>query len=137
MKAFLDTSALAKKYIAEKGSDEFDELLEKISEILISPLFWIELNSALERRFSEKSLTKRQLIQIRREVSYDMPYFSRVVWNENLERAAVEILKRYPLKTLDSIQLAAGTLSDADFFITSDKQLYRAAQEIFQETKLV
>lgn len=131
MKAFLDTSALIKKYVLEPGSDKLERYLEKISEIVVAPLYWIELNSALERRLNEGTLSHLQIAAIRQEAARDLNYFSRVIWNESLERKAIEMIKKYRLKTLDSVQLASGMLADAELFLTSDQDLYKIA---FKET---
>lgn len=137
MKAFLDTSALIKKYVAEPGSDQLEDHLEKIAEIVVAPLYWIELNSALERRLHEKTLAHQQVTAIRQEAGKDLNYFSRIVWNEPLEQKAVEMIRKYYFKALDSIQLASGILSKADLFLTSDQSLYKAADQELKNAKLV
>jgi len=58
--AFIDTSSLIKKYIQESGSDEFDSLLNKVSTIIVAPIYFLEINSAVERRLMEHSLTISQ-----------------------------------------------------------------------------
>ena len=132
MKAFLDTSSLIKKYVSEKGSEELELQLDKVSEIIVAPIYWIELNAALERRLKEKTLPYQQAVVIRQEAEKDLYYFSKVLWNDSLEQKAINLIKKYTLKTLDSIQLASGILANADFFLTSDRTLYKIA---FQETK--
>ena len=137
MKAFLDTSALIKKYVAEPGSDRLEELLEKVGEIVVAPIYWIELNSALERRLHEKTFSRLQAARIRQEAGKDLNYFSKIIWNEALEQKAVEVIQKYYFKALDSIQLAAGILSKADLFLTSDQSLYKTAAQELKTVKLV
>ncbi len=137
MKAFLDTSTLIKKYVSEPGSDRLEELLEKVSEIVVAPIYWIELNSALERRLHEKTLSHPQVAAIRQEAGKDLTYFSRVIWNEVLEQKAVEMIKKYYFKALDSVQIASGILSRADLFLTSDQSLYKTASQELKSTKLI
>lgn len=127
MKAFLDTSSLIKKYVSETGSDRLDKQLETISEIIVAPIYWVELNSALERRLKEKSLSHQQVTTIRQEAVRDLNYFSKVIWSEPLERKAVEMIRKYYLKTLDGVQLGCGILAKPDFFLTSDQNLYEIA----------
>ncbi len=137
MKAFLDTSALIKKYVAEPGSHRLEEYLEKVAEIVVAPIYWIELHSALQRRLHEKTLTHSQVTTIRQEAAKDLTFFSKVIWNESLEEKAVEMIKKYYFKALDSIQLAAGILSQADLFFTSDQSLYKAAVQELKNVKLI
>ncbi len=42
---------------------------------------------------------------------------------------AVEMINKYHLRTLDSIQLASAILSDSELFIASDEDLYKAASK--------
>ena len=128
MKAFIDTSSLIKKYVHEKGSDDFDNLLEKISEIIIAPVFWLEINSGIERRLREKTLTSSPANRIRNEIKRDLFFYNKITWKDNLEQHALLLIQKYQLKILDSVQLAAARLSKADIFVTSDRKLFRIAQ---------
>ena len=107
MKAFIDTSSLVKKYIAEAGSNELDVFLGKVSEITVSPTCWLELNSTIARRLKEKTLTSTQAHWLKTEARKDFDYFRQVLWNENLEQKAIELIQKHHLKTLDSLQLAS------------------------------
>lgn len=137
MKAFLDTSALIKKYVAEFGSDLLEKHLEKVSEIVVAPIYWVELNSALQRRLHEKTLTHQQVAAIRQEADQDLNYFNKIIWNESLEQKAVGLIKKYYFKALDSIQLASGILSQTDLFLTSDQGLYKTAAQELKNVKLI
>ena len=137
MRLFVDTSTLFKKYVEEPGSSAFEELLAEALEIAVSPVTWIELNATLERCLRESILTPDKAEWLRAEIKKDFAYFSIVVWNENLEKKAVEIIRRQALKTMDGVQLAAGFLSQSDFFVTSDKQLHKAAKKIIQHVQFI
>lgn len=137
MRAFVDTSSLIKKYIVEEGSDKFEAQLEVITEIIISPIYLLEINSAIERRLLEKSITNQQTAWIRAEIKKDYHYLSRVLWNDNLEEKSLEIIHKYHLKTLDSLQLASVCLSKPDIFITSDKKLFKTAKKELRNVKFI
>ena len=51
-----------------------------------------------------------------------------MIWNEDLEQTATDFVYRYPLSTLDAIQLASGVLAKADVFVTSDRALFEQAR---------
>ena len=127
-RAFIDTSSLFKKYVEESGSKKLDALLQEISEIAVSPVTWVEINAVLARRLREKSLTSQQAAWLKAETQKDFQSFHRVVWNEALEQAATDFVYQYSLLTFDAIQLAAGVLSKADVFITSDRRLFEQAR---------
>jgi predicted nucleic acid-binding protein len=137
MKAFIDTSTLIKKYVIENGSDEFDTLLEGISEIIISSIYYIEVTAAIDRRLREKSLTQQNATRVQKEIREDYKYFTKVLWNERLEQKALELIRQHHLKTLDSVQLASGSLSGADIFIVSDQKLFTAARKEIKNTRFI
>ena len=137
MKAFIDTSALIKKYVQEPGSDRFENVLKEISEIVIAPVSVIEIYSVLQRRVKDSSLSTKEAALFQAELQRDLPYFSRVIFNEELESQAIDLIGQYPLKTLDSIQLASGMLSRSDAFVTSDKQLARFAAKVIKKVLLI
>ena len=129
MRVFIDTSSLFKKYVEENGSKELDKLLRDISEIAISPVTWIEMNAVVARRLREKSLTPQEGSWLQAQTRKDFQSFHRVIWNEALEKTAIDFVYQYSLTTLDAIQLAAGVLSKSDLFVTSDRGLFEPARK--------
>lgn len=129
MRAFVDTSSLFKKYVEEAGSEAFDLIIEDADELIVSPLTWIEMNSVIQRRIREKLLSRKDAEWIVGEARRDFNYFRIVRWSEQLENKAVELTYRYPLKTLDLIQLASACLVDLNAFLTSDRNLFQAARK--------
>ena len=137
MRIFVDTSSLFKKYMEESGSEAFGKLLTDATEIAVSPVTWIEINAIVERCFRGRLLSREQAEQLRIEIKKDFFYFGRMLWNENLEAKAVEVVRSYALKALDAIQLASGILSEAELFVTSDQKLYKEAKKIIRHTKFI
>ena len=128
MRAFIDTSSLFKKYVEEDGSKKLAALLEEISEIVVSPVTWLEMHAVVARRLREKSLTSQQATWLKSEARKDFESFHRVVWNDALEKTAADFVDQHSFFTLDAIQLASGVLSKADVFVTSDRRLFGQAQ---------
>jgi predicted nucleic acid-binding protein len=128
MKAFIDTSSLFKKYLDEQGSSEFNKLLESVFEIIIAPSTLLEIHSIIERRLREKTLQSEDAKWIEKEFLTDFNFFGVIEWNDELLEKAIRLIRKYQLRVLDSIQLSAAQLSGAALFITSDKQLYKAAK---------
>ena len=96
-----------------------------------------EVNAAIERRLRNNHLTAQKAEWLRSEVKKDFVYFFQVLWNENLENKAVELIRRHSLKTLDAVQLASGVLSDAEMFITSDRPLHLVAKKVLRRAHFV
>jgi hypothetical protein len=137
VRIFLDTSSLIKKYVQEDGSGKLDDILEGVREIAISPITWLEIHSAIERRLSEKTILEDQALWIKKQVQKDFNYFFKVIWNESLENQGVELIQKYRLKTLDSLQLASGMISQCDVFITSDRKMHAIAEKEMENTNFI
>jgi len=137
VRALVDTSALLKKYIEERGSRELEEVLGGISDLIVSPVTWVELNSAVARRLRRKLLTAQQSSWILSEAEMDFHSYSQVVWSEELVETATRVAHRHPLKTLDAIQLASGLLSKADLFVTSDRKLFEEARKTIHKVRFI
>ena len=137
MRAFVDTSTLLKKYVEERGSQQLEQVLGGVSDLIVSPVTWVELNAAVARRLRGKLLTAQQSSWILSEAETDFRSCSQVVWGEELVEAATRMVNRYPLKTLDAIQLAAGVLSKPDLFLTSDRRLFEEARKVIQGARYI
>lgn len=129
IKAFVDTSSLFEKYVKEDGSDAFDSIIKDMDELVISPVTWIEMHSVIQRRLREKMLNRKEADWIVREARKDFNYFRIIRWSDRLEQKAVEMVRKYPLKTLDSIQLASACLVNPHVFLTSDRRFFPAAKK--------
>ncbi len=129
MKLFLDTSSLIKKYIEESGSDKLISLIMEASEVTISPITKIEFFSALSRLLHTGYIDKESYRIASHEFEIDYKDYKIILFQESIETLALELLKTYNLKTLDSIQLASVKLAESSKFITSDKKLYDSAKK--------
>ncbi|MDD5673270.1 MAG: type II toxin-antitoxin system VapC family toxin [Chitinivibrionales bacterium] len=137
MRAFIDTSTLFKKYVDEDGAEEFDALLNTIFQIIVSPVTIIEMHSIIYRRLRERSLSAADARWIENEFMTDYDYFGIVQWNEDLTKKSIALSRKYPLRTLDGIQLASSILSNAAIFITSDKRLHAFAVKELDKVTLI
>ncbi len=137
MNAFIDTSALFKKYSDEPGRDKFLSLLDEIDVIYVSPVTPVELHSIVFRKVHEKQILRKDALYIAKEFERDYIYFGKVNYNENLEWNAIRCIAEHNVRSLDAIQLASGILAETDLFVTSDKFLYKKATEIFTNVEFI
>ena len=72
MRIVFDTSAIAKRYIEEPGSEAVELLLQQASELGLCILCAPEIISALNRRRREGTLTTTQYRQIKAGLSADI-----------------------------------------------------------------
>ena len=121
MVVFLDTSVLAKRYIGEVGSDAIDEYFSETNEIFLAPITSIEIASVFRRRGEEGSLSSADIDISRNEWNKERSSFKFGNYNSELVHAAIMIIEKAGIKTLDAIQLASAYCSQIDKFITADK----------------
>lgn len=131
MVVFLDTSSLIKRYVEEPGSSEVDKFFDENNDIHLAPTTPIEIQSVLTRRLREKSITQATVHLALEEWKNEERSFTIALFNQRLRDAAIEVIEKTGIKTLDAIQLAAAQLSDASVFVSSDKNLIKAAETIF------
>jgi uncharacterized protein len=134
MPIYIDTSALAKRYLAERGSDAFDAfLIGQLDDCLISPLVATELESVVQRLLRERLIDKAYAVQVRQDFANDLIgalWSMRPFPNASLARAQ-ELLRTLtaPLATLDALHLATAIEFECSALATGDRQLAKAAAE--------
>ncbi len=121
----------------EKGADTFDALLQSVSEIIISPITPLEINSIIERRLREKTLNTSDADWIEKEFMFDLNFYGVVEFNEHLTSECVRVIRMYQMKVLDGIQLSSAINAKPDVFIVSDKQLYKSAIKELKRVEFV
>lgn len=118
---FFDTSALAKRYSREPGTDAVDELIEDPDQpAIISTLSIIELASALRRKQNTGELTERLrddlLVAFFEEA---IETFTITPIDDAAFERAFDLVLENDLRTLDALQLGtAMELSVPSFEIT-------------------
>lgn len=137
MTAFIDTSSLFKKYLDEKGADTFDALLQPVSEIIIAPITLLEINSIIERRLREKTLSTHDADWIEKEFMLDLNFYGVVEFNEALNSECIRVIRKYQMKVPDGIQLSSAIVAKPDVFIVSDKHLYKSATQELKRVEFV
>jgi len=137
MRAFIDTSSLFKKYMDEKGSDAFDTLLQSVTEIIIAPITLLEINSIIERKLREKTLSASDAKWIEKEFLFDLNFYGVVEFNEKLISECIRVIRKYQIKVLDGIQLSSAIIAAPDFFIVSDKSLHKFAGKELSRVEFV
>lgn len=128
LNVFLDSSALAKRYVEESGSARVDEILLSASSLGISMLSVPEVVSALCRRRRERKLSQQQYLKAKRSLFEDLGDSSIINITDQVVSRAVELLERWPLRSSDSLHVASAAEWDADLFVSADERQCTAAR---------
>jgi predicted nucleic acid-binding protein len=136
---FLDTSALAKRYHNEDGSEYVDRIFEHIgSRSLISHLSIVEFESVLAIKTRTGEIDRQALEIIRRRFRADLAQQRLLVAPSVHDRhfhLARKLLLQYGisegLRTLDALQLAIAIdlrdIGRIEVFVAADQRLCRIA----------
>ena len=132
---FVDTSALAKRYIIELGSTWVISWIEPNAGnlIAISKLAFVEMRSVLTRRVREKSLTLTQANLLWADfTAHIVSQYVVLSIDDRVLQRAEKLFSRHQLRTLDAIQLSSALeaqllLSGSLTFVSADNNLLTAA----------
>lgn len=132
---YLDTSAVAKWYLNERGSEEFAEWVQAADDIHISTLTVVEMRCLLARRGRNDELGPKleQRLFSTFENDINKGYLRRhLVQDYMLEQALaiIQSLQQIPLRTLDALHLSIAQAIGADSLVTADKQMVAAAEKV-------
>lgn len=125
---FADSSALAKRYIADEESDQFDELLQRASSLTVSVLCVPEIISALCRRRRERALTATQYAAAKDALETDLADATIIQITDEVIWSCVHLLETNPLRSSDAIQIASALAWHADIFVSADDRQCVAAK---------
>ena len=129
---YLDTSALAKWYLNERRSEEFEEFISREPSADVSRLTVLEFRCLLSRRRRTHDIDGRLESRIIAEFEKDVRDGHLFVHplTDTHASAAVEILTRFPahtLRTLDALHLAIARSIKASRIATADRILAEVA----------
>jgi predicted nucleic acid-binding protein len=132
---YVDTSALAKRYVNENRSDDVDAFLAMQSLILITPLSRAEMRSMLARRRRLAEIDAELEAQVFATFLDDIRqgFFIEHVFDEKVFSGAVNLIGQMPavsLRTLDALHLAAAQQLGAETLATADAVMRDAAREL-------
>lgn len=128
MKAFFDTSAIAKRYINEKGSETVNDIVFKSKNVVISILCLPEIFSALNRLKREKAIDAAQYTKIKDIVIRDFKTFEVCSITPSVVGQAITLLEHHALKSMDALQIACAISIKPQIFISSDIKQIAVAQ---------
>lgn len=128
MNVFLDSSALAKRYVQERGSDRVEEILSSASSLGVSVICISEVVSALCRRRREGKLSQQQYLRAKQALFEDIEDASIVNVTDDVVARAVELLERWPVRSSDSLHVASAAEWSAELFVSADERQCAAAR---------
>lgn len=103
---FCDTSALAKLYVAEAGSDWMQRMAQEAQALAVSRISWAEMHAAVARRAREVPDDAAAMEQVRQRLKSHWPSYIVLEITQTLVELAGDYTDTFALRGYDSVQLA-------------------------------
>jgi predicted nucleic acid-binding protein len=135
MNLYLDTSALAKRYVREAGTEDVRGWVDQAERIATSLISWAEIVAALARLVRMGVLIEDEAEAVLALLRTHWPMYIRTTIDEHTIKRAGELAWTYGLRGYDAVQLASaelwqGALRQPITLVTYDRQLAEAGRRL-------
>ena len=137
MKVFFDSSAFAKRFVNENGSDAVEELCARAEAIGLSIICMPEIISALNRRLREHTLTLPLYRQAKQRLLDDISDADIIQLTLSVLVSSFRILEGTQVRAMDALHIACAVDWQADIFVSADTRQLAAARWAGLRTKPV
>lgn len=137
VKTFFDSSAFAKRYVDEPGSDDVEAAVLTATDLGLAVICVPEILSALNRRLRERRLDRRAYTLVKRHLLADVVDAAIIDLTPAVVAETVNVLEASVLRAADAMHVAAAKVWEADLFVSADRRQLAAARRCGLKTKSV
>ncbi len=130
MRTYFDTSALAKRYVREPGTQTVHTKCSEATEIVISVICLPELVSALNRLRRQRNITAEQYSSLKKDAIADFRQAMFVEISPLVLQEAIFCLESAPLRAMDAIHIATARRTECDSFVSADRRQCDSAEQL-------
>ena len=127
MRVFLDSSALARRYVAEEGSDAVIEWCARADELCVASIAVAEIVSAFCRLRREGRLGEDRYQDLKTALLQDLQDAIFCEPTPEVLAHSIRALESHVLRGMDAIHIGCAMSSESDVFLTSDRRQAQAA----------
>lgn len=128
MKLVCDSSAFAKRYVLEDGSEILNHLLQRTAQLALCTIVVPEIISGLNRRRREKILSSDDYRTIKRHLMEDVHDSIVLQITPSVISHSIRLLETNTLRAMDALHIASALEWQAELFATADRRQLNAAQ---------
>jgi predicted nucleic acid-binding protein len=137
MKTLFDSSAFAKRYVDEDGSQEVDEICRATSALALSVVCVPEIVSALNRWVRERRLSAQEYVAAKSRLSEDVADAVIVNLTPAVVARSTFLLETNALRAMDALHVACALEWGADLFVSCDDRQIKAAKRAGLRTRRI
>jgi uncharacterized protein len=134
VRLFLDSSALAKRYVAEKNSAKTRVLCHRANRLAVSIICLPELISMLRRLVRERRLSEANYQDLRARMFSDVADADICEITTDVMKCTISLLEAQPLRAMGAIQVACAHVYEAELFASADHRQLAAARKLELKT---
>jgi len=137
MRIFFDSSAFAKRYVSEEGTDAVVQWCDRAAEIALSGIALPELISAFCRLRRESKISEAQYQQLKDSLLADIEDAAICDLTPIVLAHSIASLERNTLRGVDAIHIGSAVAMQADLFVSADARQCAAAAAVGLEVAAV
>ncbi len=137
MKLVVDSSALAKRYVIEDGSEIVDQHLQCASQLALCTILVPEIISGLNRRLREHYLSPYEYRKAKGQLLNDVRDSIVLQVTPAVISRSVKLLEVNVLRAMDALHIASALEWEAECFVTADSRQMMAANNSGLQTEYV
>ena len=137
MRIFFDSSAFAKRYVSEEGTDAVVQWCDRAAEIALSGIALPELISAFCRLRRESKISEAQYQQLKDSLLADIEDAAICDLTPIVLAHSIASLERNTLRGMDAIHIGSAVAMQADLFVSADARQCAAAAAVGLEVAAV
>lgn len=127
MRIFFDSSAFAKRYVREQGTDEVLALCDQATELCLSGIALVEIISAFCRLLREDRVSPSQYRQLKTLLLAEITDAAICDLTPEVIRHSINSLEENVLRGMDALHIGSALALKADLFVTADSRQHAAA----------
>jgi len=137
MRVFFDSSAFAKRYVSEEGTDAVVQWCDRAAEIALSGIALPELISAFCRLRRESKISEAQYQQLKDSLLADIEDAAICDLTPIVLAHSIASLERNTLRGMDAIHIGSAVAMQADLFVSADARQCATAAAVGLEVAAV
>jgi predicted nucleic acid-binding protein len=129
MNIFFDSSAFAKRYIDEHGTDKVVKACQDAAMIAVSSICLPEIVSALCRLEKNKIISSHQYMQAKQSLLDDLNDATICNITPVVIQKSIILLEKNTLRAMDALHIGCALEWKAELLVSSDKRQISAAEK--------
>jgi predicted nucleic acid-binding protein len=129
MRVFFDSSAFAKRFVHEEGSERVLSWCEQATELCLSGIALPEIISTFCRLQREKQITPLQYRHLKTMLMADIADAVICDLTPEVLRCTIAALENNFLRGMDAIHIGSAVTLKADIFVSADARQCSAAEQ--------